>query len=292
MAKLRRIVRRGILRQSSANRDEVMEGYLGSASADEPEALDRVIRAQHYGFRSRPAGGPGTRIWCIAPEAGVSQRAYVASEVAGLGPEDQQEWEVELYGAGGQRVRLDEGGNVLVQLETPTVADLAALAAIPPPPGARPFQYVTALQKGYAWRSYSAAPPAPPLIVKPDGRPETDAEGDPITGRWHQLPGEVATVTLQAHGATLKIAADGSVTIDSAAGELVNIQGGVNGIARVQDDVNPKGPMLTWMNAVNTALGILQAAAGAPAVPLIAAPGPAPSPLGFIATGSTKAKCG
>ncbi len=198
LSRIRRIARRSILSRSAADGYEQMEGY--STDPGEPEALDRVRRVQHYGFRSRP--GPGAELWAIAPEVGTSQRVYVASEVKGEGPQDQPEWDVEIY-----------------------------------------------CKKGH-------------------------------------------TVRLHANDATVLIDADGNIKLDTPAGKLVNLQGGVNGIARELDPVDANNAMINWMAAVNTALGILAGAAGAMVVPVTTAPGAAPSTFGFIKQGSSKAKCG
>lgn len=197
LSRIRRIARRSILSRSAADGYEQMEGY--STDPGEPEALDRVRRVQHYGFRSRP--GPGAELWAIAPEVGTSQRVYVASEVKGEGPQDQAEWDVEVYAKDG------------------------------------------------------------------------------------------ATVRVRANGATILVDANGKISIDAKAGQEVNIQGGVNGIARELDPVDAVNAMIVWMAAVNTALTTLAGATGL-VVPTVTAPGPAPATFGFIKQGSSKAKCG
>lgn len=204
---LRRIARRATLSRSAGDGYEQMDGY--AVDPAEPEAADRVRRVQHYGFRSRPGPGTGTEIWALAPEAGASQRVYVASEVKGTGPTDQEDWEVEVYCKNGQRLTLDKDGQVLIR----------------------------------------------------------------------------------AKGATIKIDSNGAITIDTPAGQDVNIQSGTNGIARELDPVDANTAMRTWMAAVVTAFSTLSGAAGGN-VPPITAPGAAPGTFGFIKLGSQKAKCG
>lgn len=83
-----------------------VEGRAGSA--DEPSYQDRARMMQHYGFRSRPAARSLVATLCHM--AASSQRVIVADETPGVGPEDQEEGEVEIYSSTGQRIRLRRSG--------------------------------------------------------------------------------------------------------------------------------------------------------------------------------------
>lgn len=76
----------------------------------EPDYQHPLRLVQHYGFRSRP--GPGTEVVGVAPGGVSAQRVGVATEAPGLGPQEQPEWEVELYAKWGQRILLTQDGRL------------------------------------------------------------------------------------------------------------------------------------------------------------------------------------
>lgn len=71
-------------------------------SVGEPSYEDTVSHYQHYGFRSRPR--KRAELITVPLMGAESQRVAVASEVAGLGPANQVEDDVEVYSAHGQRL--------------------------------------------------------------------------------------------------------------------------------------------------------------------------------------------
>ena len=84
-------------------------GLDGEEGDDEEEGQDPAQVYQQYGLRSRP--GAGAVVVTLPCGAASSQRVVIASEVAGTGPVDLKDYEVELYARHGQRIRLrqDEG---------------------------------------------------------------------------------------------------------------------------------------------------------------------------------------
>lgn len=76
----------------------------------DPDYQHPLRYVQHYGLRSRP--GAGAEVIGVAPGGVSAQRVGVASEVPGLGPQEQPEWEVELYCKFGQRIVLSQDGRL------------------------------------------------------------------------------------------------------------------------------------------------------------------------------------
>lgn len=89
-------------------------GGQGEEGADEEPYEDEAALYQHYGLRSRP--GAGSAAISVPVGGAPSQRAILATEAPGLGPTDQEEWEVEIYAKAGQRIRLRADGSILLQV--------------------------------------------------------------------------------------------------------------------------------------------------------------------------------
>lgn len=101
----------------------------------EPDYEHSTRLMQHYGIRSRPRRGSE----CIAVSIGgaASNRTIVATETPGTGPTDQKDGEVELYAQFGQRVILDEDGQITILASGGQVkVDQAGKITIDAKPGA------------------------------------------------------------------------------------------------------------------------------------------------------------
>lgn len=105
--RIQTVVRWSILSTTSPDGRDQIRGR--GRRPEEPDYSHPVLKAQHYGFRSRP--GPGAVVYGLAVGS-AAQRTYVASEMPGEGPDDQEEWEVELYAKFGQRIILSEDGRL------------------------------------------------------------------------------------------------------------------------------------------------------------------------------------
>lgn len=112
-----RIVRWGIV----AARPE--KGFIrmeGRETDPEEPLYQEVLRfLQQYGFRSCPR--PGSEMAAVSVLGATNNRICVATETPGTGPEDQEEGEVELYAAFGQRVILDKDGQITITAKNATV---------------------------------------------------------------------------------------------------------------------------------------------------------------------------
>ncbi len=89
-------------------------GGQGEEGEDEEPYEDEAALYQQYGWRSRP--GAGSAAISVPVGGAPSQRAILATEAPGLGPTDQEEWEVEIYAKAGQRIRLRADGSMLLQV--------------------------------------------------------------------------------------------------------------------------------------------------------------------------------
>ena len=95
---------------AKSGRPVELRGYAGAAG--EPDYQDPALLMQQYGFRSRP--GPGTEAATLPVMGEKTQALIVATEAPGVGPTNQQDWEVEVYAKTGQRLRhLADGSTSL-----------------------------------------------------------------------------------------------------------------------------------------------------------------------------------
>jgi len=74
----------------------------------EPQGQDPARRWQHYGFRSSPPAG--AEVLTVAVGGSSSQRAIIASELPGAGPQSQPPGDAEIYVADGYELWIRANG--------------------------------------------------------------------------------------------------------------------------------------------------------------------------------------
>lgn len=107
---------------AKSGRPVELAGYAGAAG--EESYQDPALLMQQYGFRSRP--GPGSEAATLKCLGEKTQALIVATEAPGVGPNDQEDWEVEIYAKTGQRIRLRADGSLHLSVTGGAVADLRA----------------------------------------------------------------------------------------------------------------------------------------------------------------------
>ena len=105
---------------TKSGRPVELAGYAGAAG--EESYQDPALLMQQYGFRSRP--GPGSEAATLKVMGEKTQALFVATEAPGVGPNDQADWEVEVYAKTGQRIRLMADGSLRLSATGGAVAQL------------------------------------------------------------------------------------------------------------------------------------------------------------------------
>lgn len=105
---------------TKSGRPAELAGYAGAAG--EESYQDPALLMQQYGFRSRP--GPGSEAATLKVMGEKTQALIVATEAPGVGPNDQEDWEVEIYAKTGQRIRLRADGSMSLSVEGGAQAQL------------------------------------------------------------------------------------------------------------------------------------------------------------------------